>query len=104
MRKLYKSNDDKAKLVFPAVAHIMAAFVLMGYVKFVKRFEFTGGLAVVIPRLRNVGLLLLGPVIVNIITFPVLIGDSNYLLNPFMLYAPYHLIKSEDLFWQPSKP
>jgi hypothetical protein len=37
MRKLYKANDDKAKLVFPAVAHFgaeisaVAAAVLSGY-------------------------------------------------------------------------
>ena len=49
--------------------HFMAAFVPTGYMKFVKMFEFTGGLLVMIPRLRNVGLLLLGPVIVNIIAF-----------------------------------
>ena len=36
-------------------AHFMAAFVPTGYVKFVKMFEFTGGLIVMIPRLRNLG-------------------------------------------------
>ena len=66
------------------VAHFMAAFVPTGYVKFVKIFEFTGGLVVMIPRLRNVGLLLLGPVIVNIIAFHVLIDDPKHLLNPLL--------------------
>jgi hypothetical protein len=47
--------------------HFMEAFVPTGYVKFVKLFEFTGGIVVMIPRLRNVGLLLPGPVIVIII-------------------------------------
>jgi putative oxidoreductase len=65
-------------------AHFMAAFVPTGYVKFVKMFEFTGGLVVMIPRLRNIGLMLLGPVIVNIIAFHVLIDDPKHLLNPML--------------------
>ena len=63
-------------------AHFMAAFVPTGYVKFVKMFEFLGGLMVLVPRLRNIGLLLLGPVIVNIIAFHTLIEDPKHLINP----------------------
>lgn len=63
-------------------AHFMAAFIPTGYVKFVKMFEFTGGLLVLVPRLRNIGLLLLGPVIVNIIAFSTLIDDPKHLINP----------------------
>ena len=65
-------------------AHFMAAFVPTGYVKFVKMFEFTGGLIVMIPRLRNLGLLLLGRVIVNIIAFHTLIDDPKELVNPML--------------------
>ncbi|HZI31732.1 MAG TPA: hypothetical protein VFF11_05285 [Candidatus Binatia bacterium] len=65
-------------------AHFMAAFVPTGYVKFVKIFEFTGGILVMIPRLRNFGLLLLGPVIVNIIAFHVLVDDPKHLINPML--------------------
>src|SRR5471030_629124 len=65
-------------------AHFMEAFVPTGYIKFVKLFEFGGGLLVMIPRLRNVGLLLLGPVIVNIIAYHILIGDPKDLLNPML--------------------
>ena len=65
-------------------AHFMAAFVPTGYVKFVKLFEFIGGLLVMIPRLRNVGLLLLGPVIVNIIAFHTLVDDPKHLVNPLL--------------------
>jgi len=64
--------------------HFMEAFVPTGYVKFVKMFEFTGGILVMIPRLRNIGLLLLGPVIVNIIAFHVLIDDPKHLINPML--------------------
>ena len=64
--------------------HFMAAFFLTGYVKFVKIFEFIGGIVVMIPRLRNIGLLLLGPVIVNIIAFHDLMDDPKHLLNPML--------------------
>ncbi len=66
-------------------AHFMAAFVPTGYVKFVKMFEFTGGIIVMIPRLRNIGLLLLGPVIVNIIAYHSLIDDPRQILNPMLI-------------------
>ena len=65
-------------------AHFMAAFVPTGYIKFVKMFEFVGGLLVMIPRLRNIGLLLLGPVIVNIIAFHTLIDDPKQLIDPML--------------------
>jgi hypothetical protein len=64
--------------------HFMQAFGPTGYVKFVKLFEFTGGIVVMIPRLRNIGLLLLGPVIVNIIAFHVFVDDPKHLINPML--------------------
>jgi hypothetical protein len=67
-------------------ANFQAAFFPTGYVKFVKMFEFIGGLLVLVPRLRNIGLLLLGPVIVNIIAFHTLIeGQPEHLLNPMII-------------------
>ena len=66
-------------------AHFMAAFGPTGYIKFVKMFEFVGGLLVMIPRLRNIGLLLLGPVIVYIIAFHVLVEDPRHLMNPILI-------------------
>ncbi len=65
--------------------HFMEACWPTGYMKFVKMFEFAGGVLVMIPRLRNIGLLLLGPVIVNIIAFNVLIDDPKNLLNPLFI-------------------
>jgi hypothetical protein len=66
------------------IAHFMAAFGPTGYMNFVKVFEFTGGIVVMIPRLRNIGLLLLGPVIVNIIAFHTFITGGHGLLNPML--------------------
>ena len=65
-------------------AHFMAAFVPTGYLKFVKMFEFVGALIVMIPRLRNLGLLLLGPVIVNIIAFHVFVDSPKSLIDPMV--------------------
>src|SRR5258705_9333795 len=72
------------------IAHFMAAFGPPGYMHFVKVFELAGGLLVMIPRLRNIGLLVLGPGIVNIIAFHVLIDDPKNLLDfkhMWMLYV-----------------
>ena len=85
-------------------AHFMAAFVPTGYVKFVKLFEFTGGIVVMIPRLRNVGLLLLGPVIVNIIAYHILIGDPKDLLNYKQMWILYvNVICALYLLWDARK-
>jgi len=73
------------------------AFGPTGYFKFVKIFELVGGLFVMIPRLRNFGLLLLGPVIVNILAFHVLIGGGfKDLLSPMILVM---LVLSLYLLW-----
>ena len=67
-------------------AMFFGAFGPTGYFKFVKMFELVGGLVVMIPRLRNFGLLLLGPVIVNILAFNIFIGGGvKALLQPMIL-------------------
>jgi len=83
------------KMDFPEgspIAHFMAAFGPTGYMSFVKVFELTGGIVVMIPRLRNLGLLLLGPVIVNIIAYHTLIGDPNDLLDYKHMWILYVII------------
>jgi uncharacterized membrane protein YphA (DoxX/SURF4 family) len=54
----------------PAAAFLGAMYG-SGFLAFVKVLEIVGGLAVAIPRLRRLGLLLLGPVIVNIVAFQI---------------------------------
>ena len=69
-------------------AMFFGAFAPTGYLTFVKIFELVGGLAVMIPRLRNFGLLLLGPVIVNIIAFHIFLGGGfKDLSSPMLLIA-----------------
>lgn len=49
--------------------HFMAAFGPTGYMTFIKIFELLGGILVAIPKTRNFGLLILGPIILNIFAF-----------------------------------
>jgi putative oxidoreductase len=50
-------------------ALFMGALIPTGYMAFVKVLEIVGGLLVAVPKTRNLGLLVLGPVIVNIWAF-----------------------------------
>lgn len=92
------------KPTFPegsAIAHFFAALGPTGYLKFVKVFELVGGLLVLIPRLRNFGLLLLGPVIVNIVAFHIFLGGGfKDLLSPMLLIT---LVLSLYLLWDGRK-
>jgi hypothetical protein len=66
-------------------AHFMAAFVPTGYLTFVKVFEVLGGVLVAIPRTRNWGLLILGPIIVNILAFHGFVTGGAGLLQPTLI-------------------
>ncbi len=57
-----------------AAAHFFAAMIPTGYMNLVKTCELLGGILVAIPRTRNIGLLFLGPVIVNIAAFHIFIA------------------------------
>src|SRR6188768_1113224 len=82
-------------------AMFFGAFAPTGYLTFVKLFELVGGLFVMIPRLRNFGLLLLGPVIVNIVAFHIFIGGGfKDLLNPMLLVI---IVLSLYLLWDARK-
>lgn len=67
-------------------ALFMGAMIPTGYMNFVKAFELIGGILVAIPRLRNLGLLVLGPIILNILAFHVFITKGAGIFEPpFML-------------------
>lgn len=68
-----------------APALFMGAFYPTGYLDFVKALEIVGGVAVAIPRVRNFGLLVLGPIIVNILAFHAFITQGVGLLNPMLV-------------------
>jgi hypothetical protein len=66
-------------------AHFMAALGPTGYFTFIKIMEVLGGLLVAIPKTRNLGLLVLGPILVNILAFHIFITGGEGLLNPMLL-------------------
>lgn len=82
-------------------AMFFGAFGPTGYLKFIKMFELIGGVFVMIPRLRNFGLLLLGPIIVNILAFHMFIGGGfKDFLNPMMIVM---IVLSLYLLWDGRK-
>lgn len=60
----------------------MAALFPTGYLAFVKVLEILGGVLVAIPKTRNFGLLVLGPVIVNILCFHIFLNKGATLVDP----------------------
>ncbi len=60
----------------------MAALFPTGYLAFVKVLEITGALLVAVPKTRAVGLLVLGPIIVNILAFHVFLTQGAGLFEP----------------------
>ena len=69
-------------------AMFMGGMVLGGFLAFVKVLEILGGLLVAIPRTRNLGLLILGPIIVNIAAF------NFFFFGPLALFQPPVLLVS----------
>ena len=67
------------------MAMFMGAFEPTGYMTFVKVLELLGGILVAIPRTRNFGLLVLGPIIVNILAFNIFITKGVGLGNPMLI-------------------
>lgn len=53
-----------------------------GYLSFIKIFEILGGVAVATPKTRNIGLLVLGPIVINILAFQVFLANGAGLLDP----------------------
>lgn len=66
-------------------ALFMGALFPTGYLTFVKVLEVLGGLLVAIPITRNFGLLVLGPIIVNILAFHLFIMKGEGLVNPILI-------------------
>jgi len=66
-------------------ALFMGALAPTGYLTFVKVLEVVGGLLVAVPRTRNFGLLILGPIIVNILAFHIFILKGARLFDPTLV-------------------
>ncbi|OYW71688.1 MAG: hypothetical protein B7Z37_27070 [Verrucomicrobia bacterium 12-59-8] len=65
--------------------HFMAAFGPTGYMTFVKVFELLGGLFLLLPKTRNLGLLCIGPVLVNILAYHGFVMKGEGLLDPMLI-------------------
>ena len=65
-------------------AMFFGAIATTGFLSFVKAFEIIGGVLVAIPKTRNFGLLVLGPIVINIlaINYFILAGVSGLLQPP----------------------
>jgi hypothetical protein len=63
-------------------ALFMGALYTTGYLAFVKILEMIGGLLVAIPKTRNIGLLVLGPILINILCFHVFLTNGATLIDP----------------------
>lgn len=63
-------------------AMFMGALYATGYLAFIKILEILGGVLVAIPKTRNLGLLVLGPIIVNILCFHIFLTGGATLIDP----------------------
>lgn len=66
------------------IAAFMEAFGPTGYMTFVKVLEMIGGLLLLVSRTRNLGLLILGPIIVNIFAFHQFVAKDG-IFDPMLL-------------------
>ena len=63
----------------------MDAFGPTGYMSFVKVCELLGAILIAIPRTRCAGLLILGPIILNVLAFHSFITKGEGLGNPMLI-------------------
>jgi uncharacterized membrane protein YphA (DoxX/SURF4 family) len=66
-------------------AQFMGVFYPTHYLDFVKVCELLGGILVAVPATRRLGLLFLGPIILNILAFHTFITKGEGLGNPMLL-------------------
>jgi len=62
----------------------MTAMMPTGYMTFVKVWEVIGGLLIAWPRTRRLGLLVLGPIVLNILAFHWFIGGTAGVNDPMV--------------------
>jgi len=66
-------------------AMFFGAFAPTGWLTLVKVCELAGAILVAIPKTRNFGLLILGPIVINILAFQIFIKHGAELANPMMI-------------------
>lgn len=65
----------------------MGATYQSGFLGFIKVMEILGGVLVLLPLTRAVGLLILGPIVVNILAYHVFLTEGNGIVGPGLLVA-----------------
>ena len=72
-----------------------------GYLAFIKLLEIVGGVCVAIPKSRTLGLLILGPIIVNILAYQIFLAKGEGLLSAPVVLAT---VLSLFLLWSERRP
>ena len=67
------------------MAMFMGAMHPTGYLDFVKVLELLGAVLIAIPMTRRMGLLVLGPIIINILAFHIFVAKGEGLANPMVI-------------------
>jgi hypothetical protein len=73
-------------------AMFLGAMIPTGYFAFVKVLEIIGGVLVAFPRTRTLGLLTLGPIIMNFLCFHIFLTKGEGLFGPPLLVALLSLV------------
>lgn len=83
-------------------AAFMGVLYTTGYLALVKVLEVIGGVLVLLPKTRNLGLLILGPIIVNIIAYHYYIAKDGFHMDVALLavLAVFLLVKQGKSFKQ----
>jgi putative oxidoreductase len=68
-------------------ALFMGAMGPSGYLIMVKLFELIGGVLVAIPKTRRLGLLILGPIIINILAYHIFLAHGEDMAIPLVVAA-----------------
>ena len=106
---LFFVGPPPPKMAMPAAAeHFTRATLTTGFMHYVKAFEVIGGILVAIPRTRNFGLLVLGPIIINIIAYHAFLagfsGAAVPIIGVISLFAIYLLWDGRRQFTGLLKP
>jgi putative oxidoreductase len=66
-------------------AQFFGVFYMTGWLKLVQLLQILGGILVAIPKTRNYGLLVLGPIIVNILAYHILVQQGGLVGPPLVV-------------------
>ena len=82
-------------------ALFFGAIIPTQFLAFIKILEILGGILVALPKTRNFGLLILGPIVINILAINIfIIGGAAVLQPPVIAIA----VLSGYLLWEERKP